>query len=339
LEEIAEGIVERLPEFYRAKEKNSLMYDFVESIAKVISQQEKDLNRVKDSHWVDSARGIDLDMLASVLAVGRKRKESDEDFRARIKHTFVDLKKGGTVQAVKAQLAIYLGVPIDEIIVVENPPIEMQLKKDVISGDTWTISSTSIENEKAVITLSLADGEAKDPTIIDTDANLALRFKGTLKKGDILEIQGGKAKLNGIDATGSISVERSGAALKTSDSMQIPRKPAKWIFKERLTDTLGRFDESRFDENVFFKFVSPTSISLKWTARLLAAFEVKVQSKVLTKSDLTKQELEALVNAIKAAGIRTFVTIMPDIEDNLVTVEEKKPEKSKSGASAKMAER
>ena len=134
--------------------------------------------------------------------------------------------------------------------------------------------------------------------------------------------------MDGIDATASISIGYGdGTQVKDVDLPKISRKPSDWIFRERLTDTLGRFDESKFDENIFYKPVPPTKITFKWTAKLLAAFEVKVSSDVLEKGHLNKQELETIVNAIKAAGIRSIVTVLS--EDKDMKVVEKMPDKPK----------
>lgn len=344
--EITEKIVERLPRFYRARERDSHLYNLADGFAKILYQQEQDLDLVRDSHWLESARGINLDLLASILGLGRKSREPDDEYRARVKYSLANLRKGGTVEAVKTQLAAYLGTQKDEIILVENPPTEMQLEKRVLSGDTWIMSSSSIDDEEATIVISLEDGEAKDPSITNLDSNQTIKFKGTMKKGEVLEIRQGTATLDGIDAAASISFERgSGGPAAESSSVaasaapddkgapKITRKPSTWIFREGLTDTLGRFDQSKFDENIFYRPVPPIRVTIRWTAKLLASFEVKVSSKILEQSNnLTKQELETLVNAIKAAGIRTFVTIVQGSDE--MSVVEKVPEKPKPGKSA-----
>lgn len=341
--ETADNIVERLPGFYRATEKDSYIYEFVSGFARIINEQEKELAKIRDAHWIDSSRGINLDLLASIFGLGRKRKEGDDDFRSRIAATIADLRKGGTVEAIRIQLAQYLATSKEEIVVVEYPPTEMTIQKAVLSGDTWSMKSSSINNnEKVMIILSLENGEAIDPTIImDTDTNFFIRYKGTLKKGDLLEINEGKARLNGVDVSSSISYEKGNKPVPLTDDLpQIARKPSKWIYREKITDTLARFDQSRFDENVFFKFVPPTSLTIKWTARLLGSFEVRIPSRALETTDLTKEEIEELVNAIKAAGIRSFVTIMTDKEEeaeaeNLSMIEKKQQEQQQPDASLK----
>lgn len=334
--ETTDNIVERLPTFYRAREKDSSFYQLIDGISFLIGEQKEALVRIRDSHWLDYAGGINLDLLASILSLGRKRKETDEDFRLRIRNTITNLSKGGTVEAIRIQLGQYLATSKEDITLIENPPTEMQIERKVVSGDTWAISSSSIKDEKAAIVLSLEEGEAKDPTIIDTGANSAIIYKGTLKKGDTLEISQGKASLNGSDVTPSLSVEYGDPKPSSSHAEDIPiisRKPSKWLFKERLTDTHARFDQSRFDDGVFFKFVPPTIIRIKWVANLLSAFEVRIPSKVLEKSGLTREEIELLVNAIKAAGIRTSVTIMPNTDEPSV-VEEKPSTLKKPGRAA-----
>lgn len=294
-----------------ARERDSSTYRLVKGFARIIDQQRETLDRIYDSHWIDYARAIDLDLLVALLGIPRKDSESDEEFRARVKQTFADPKRGGTVEAVKTQLANFLGCSKEDFLLIENPAIEMQVVKKVVSGESWIMSSSSIRDEKATIIISLENGEASDPTLIDLDAKIAIGYKGKLKKGDKLEIRESKAKLNGIDVTNSISV-----AATSVDSPRISRRPSKWIFKERITDIIGRFDQSNFDETVFYESVPPTTIRLAWTARLLGCFEIKIPLNILSQSKLTKQKVEAFVNAIKAAGIRTIVTVIDETDQS-----------------------
>jgi len=312
--EIADTIVERLPMFYLARERNSALYELASGFANIVHDQERDVSRLRDSRSINSAYGRDLDLLASTVALGRKRDETDEDFRSRIKSTVLGIRIGGTIEAIRTQLASFLGASTNDFTIVENPPTELQLAKNALSGDTWPMSSRSISDERAMITISPEGGEAHDPALIDTEANTTIRFTGTLKKGDKLEIVNGKARLNGVDATGSIHFGLGGAEVKpTEDLPSISRKESKWEFRERLSDALARFDKSKFDENVFFKDIPPTNISMKWTAKLLATFEVMIPAKIMERNaNLSKSDIEAFVNALKAAGVRAFVKIMPD---------------------------
>ena len=307
----ADNIAERLPEFYRAREKGSHIYQFISALADIIDEQKREIIRIQDSHWIDSSSGVSLDLIASIFGLGRKRKENDEDFRKRISNTAANLKKGGTIDAVRSQLAQYLAISKQDVTIVEFPPTEMTLQKQVFSGDTWTMSANSISSEALSIILAISEGEAREPSITDLDANLTVRFKGSLKKGDTLEISHGKATLNGVDSTSLIYFEGDKDIMAKNEELpKISRKPSKWIFREKITDTIARFDSSRFDENVFFEPVPPTTLTMKWTARLLGSFEVRIPSEILDQNELTVEERTQFVNAIKAAGIRSSVTIM-----------------------------
>ncbi|HYY67911.1 MAG TPA: hypothetical protein VE572_06160 [Nitrososphaeraceae archaeon] len=328
----ADNIVARLPRFYRATEESSFLYYFASAFAKTISDQEKGLTGIMLSHWVDTASNLELDLLASIVEVTRKRNEADNDFRTRIKRTLVDRKKSGTIEAIRLQLATFLATSEDDIIIIENPLTDMHFEKKVVSGDVWTMISSSISDEKAEIIISIEDGEARDPAIIDLDAKVSLRYNGRLVKGDVLMIhQSGKIELNGVDAASSVTFEEQEEKNKNKNNnndnnnnnpsaeemiskrmLIIPRKPSRWQFQEKLTDTLARFDRSKFDENVFFKPIPPTTIKIDWYAKLVAAFEVKIPSEALTKNGLTTEELEAAVNSMKAVGVKAIITLQEE---------------------------
>jgi hypothetical protein len=340
----ADNIVARLPRFYRATEESSFLYYFASAFAKTISDQEKGLTGIMLSHWVDTASNLELDLLASIVEVTRKRNEADNDFRTRIKRTLVDRKKSGTIEAIRLQLATFLATSQDDIIIIENPLTDMHFEKKVVSGDIWTMISSSISDEKAEIIISIEDGEARDPAIIDLDAQVSLRYNGRLKKGDVLMIhQSGKIELNGVDAASSVTFEEQEEEKKNKNKNEnnnennnnnnktnnnnnnpsaeemiskrmliIPRKPSRWRFQEKLTDTLARFDRSKFDENVFFKPIPPTTIKIDWYAKLVAAFEVKIPSEALIKNGLTTEELEAAVNSMKAVGVKAIITLQEE---------------------------
>jgi hypothetical protein len=296
-------IIDRLPGFYGAREKDSLLYRLINSFAKAISEQHKDIFSIMKSHWVDTAYGIDLDLLASIYSLKRKPRENDDDFRVRIRSAITDFRGGGTVEAVKTALARYLIISKDDIILVENPPVPMIVEKQARSRDKWLINSLSINDEEAAIIITIEDGEAREPTMIDTENNFSLKYNGTIKAGQKLVIHDGKADLDGVDVTANVVVERPNRI------PTILRKGSNWLYRETLSDTLGRFNEAKFNENVFYKEVPPTKIRFEWTANMVAAFEVKVPSGALERNNISKENLENLVNDIKAAGVKTFVTI------------------------------
>ncbi len=301
--EITEKIIKRLPEFYRARERDSLFYTIVNAFAKSIMEQQKDLFSVMKSHWVDTAYGLDLDLLGSLLRLKRKSNEKDADFRIRIKSTVANFKGGGTVEAVKTQLALYLAIAKDQIVLIENPPVPMTVEKTVRSGDAWQMSSVSVNHEQIMVVLAIGEGEAREPTLTDSDNNFSIKYNGTIKSGETLIIKDGKAELDGVDVSSNVSFNPIAKPM-------VSRKDSRWIYRERLSDTLGRFNQAKFNEHVFYKPIPPTTIRFEWTAHMLAAFEVKVPLSVLERDNISKQEVVELVNAIKAAGVKAFVTFV-----------------------------
>ena len=73
---------------------------------------------------------------------------------------------------------------------------------------------------------------------------------------------------------------------------------------------MGKFDEAIFDDHVFEMFVPMVILRFEWTAQLLASFELKVSERALARSGVLKADLEEIVNAIKASGVKGFVTIV-----------------------------
>jgi hypothetical protein len=300
----SDRITERLPGFYNARERNSLLYRLINSFAKAISEQQKELFSVMKAHWVDTAYGGDLDILASLFELTRKMGEDDDDFRLRIKSAILDFRGGGTVEAIRVALARYLAIPVEDVVLIENPPYPKSLPFKVRSRDKWMMSSSSINDEKCAITISIADGEVRKPTIINLDNNLSLKYDEIIKAGETLTIRDGAATLDGIDVTAKLVAE------KPREVLTIPRKSSAWQYREGLSDTLGRFNDGKFDEHVFYKDVPATNIRFDWTANLIAAFEVRVPSSALEKHNVTKSKVEELVNTIKAVGIKAIVNVV-----------------------------
>lgn len=392
-QKIAENIVDRLPGFYRARERTSFIYRFVEAFAEFLNERQKDLSKIQISRFLEKAVGQDLDLLASLTGIKRKVGEQDDVFRLRIKSTLASLKRDSTVDAIKTQLAIFLGADsTDEIALEENPRAELKYERAILSGEAWLMTSNSIFDEPAKIVISIEAGEARNPMLIDTISKVAIKFQGTLLKGERLEIANGKAFVNGVtDVTAKISFEpydsndstavkesakgnehtrelleeffrkveisrnleivdekvpsSSRPSLSTSPSSSssdvasesaqklespllahpgpiLQRKPAKWVYREKLSDAIARFDESRFDEGVFFKPIPPTKISFVWNARLLATVEVKVSQELLDKNKMTREGFESIVNSIKAAGVSALVSIKQE-KAQLVEAEQK----------------
>lgn len=307
--ETAERIAGRLPRFYRAWDKQSNFFRVLDSFAEIADEQQKDLFSIMRSHWVDTAYGIDLDYLGSIFKLKRRPYELDDSFRKRIKFFIAEFTGGGTKESIIAQTVLYLDLKEEKPELIENPPVPQKLEKKVKYGDSWLMHSNSVNhNEEARISLTLEQGQegqvidVLNPTLRDLDTKSSIKLDGILRSGQELVIkENGTAEIDGADITDKIIIANGG--------LRILRKGSNWIFEEDVSPNIGRFDESAFDERVYDMFVPSTRLRVEWTARLLASFELKVNSSALESAGVSKDDLEEIVNAIKAIGVKAFVTV------------------------------
>ena len=178
------------------------------------------------------------------------------------------------------------------------------------------LADLSINDENVTLTVNILEegkkqpgqiSELSDPTIMDYDTKSSIKFDGTIRSGQKLVIkEDGTAELDGEDVTGRIS----------GHGLRLLRSGSRWTFQESVSPNVGRFDQAVFDQHVFDMFVPTVVLRLEWTARLLAAFELKVPSEALKNSGVTKQDLEEMINTIKAAGVKAFITEVENLEDS-----------------------
>ncbi|MGB8160212.1 MAG: hypothetical protein WCE93_08715, partial [Nitrososphaeraceae archaeon] len=83
---------------------------------------------------------------------------------------------------------------------------------------------------------------------------------------------------------------------------------------------IGRFDEGVFDTHVYETAVPTASVRIKWTANLLSAFELKVLKSSIERSGVTEEELRDMVDMIKAAGIKSFITITDNLNHESASI-------------------
>jgi len=310
----ADRIVERLPRFYKAWDKQSIFFRFLKIFAQSFDEQRKDLYSIMRSHWVDTAHGSDLDFLGSIYRLKRRPNELDDSFRKRIKFFIVEFTGGGTKESILAQTALYLDLQNEKPEMIENPATPQTLEKRVKSEDKWIMRSLSIHDENFAVTILIdqVQGdilEVFEPTITDLDRNISIKYNGNIRSGQKLLIkQDLTAELDGEDVTNKIST--SSPYDNPPSTIKILRKGSRWTFKESISPKMGKFDEANFDDHVFEMFVPTVLLRFEWIALLLAAFELKVSDRALIQSGVLKADLEEIVNAIKASGVKAFVTIV-----------------------------
>lgn len=302
--ETYQKIVDRLPGFYRAWDHRSNMASIITSVGNRLNEQNKDLFGIMRSHWVDSAFSKDLDSLGAMFRLRRRKNESDESFRTRIKYFVVEFMGGGTREAILAQTVLFLGSMQEdqEVLLIENPPTLQVVERPVKNGDSWLIKSSSVNDEIFSVEFQVEEGKQDllNPSIVDTESNKSIVYNGLVKSGQVLTIdKEGKAILDKKDVTDNI----------TNTGLKILRKGSVWAFRESTSPNIGKFDEGVFDTHVFETAVASVFLKVEWTAQLISAFELKVLKAALERSGVTIEELKALIGRIKSAGVKSFITI------------------------------
>jgi len=335
IQDPSDRITNRLPQFYKVWDKESILFSFIDSFANELRKQNKELLNIQRTHWIDTSYGKNLDLLANIYKLYRKQEESDEDFRNRIKRFLFEFTGGGTKKSILAQTVAYLNLKEESEmpILIENP---LRIKKKQITiqnGDKIIIQSESIDDKDFLLELSLEEEgfEILDPSVYDQDRNSSIKFNGTLKSGEKLLINTEEKSVRHIkndlridNVINDLSSNSNSNILFDNknnngndnnnifidDKMMVPRKKSIWIFKENTTPKLGRFDEALFDENFYEVYVPKCSIKIEWKAKLLSSFELQIESESFERSGVSIDNFSDLINSIKAAGVKAYIEIL-----------------------------
>jgi len=338
IQDPSDRIINRLPQFYKSWDKESILFSFIDSFANELRKQKKELVNIRQTHWIDTSYGKNLDLLANIFKLYRKQEESDEDFRNRIKRYLFEFTGGGTKKSILAQTVAYLNLKEEHEMpmLIENPLRTRKIQMTVQNGDKINIKSESIDDKDFLLELSLEEEgfEILDPSIYDVDRNSSIQYHGTLKSGEKLIINTEEKSVTHIKSdfiidninnepnnsnNSSISNNQSNnvnnnnnnnKSLFLDDNMKVPRKKSTWIFKENTTPKLGRFDEAFFDENFYEVYVPKCSLNIEWKAKLLSSFELQIESESFKRSGVSIENFSDLVNSIKAAGVKAYIEII-----------------------------
>lgn len=268
-----------------------------------MDEMEKDLVSIMRAHWVDTARGEDIDRLGALFNIERKDQESDPDYRNRLKTAIISFKGGGTMDAVRMLVRITLGLPQDyNVDIIENPPVDLKRTWKVSSGREWLINPRNIQDTVPDITITVETENAKitDPVITNLTTRETISFKGDISYGKPLKISNGKALVNDKDMTDRLS---------TTSIPKLPRKKTKWQYTEYKGANIGTFDQTNFDGSVFVIDVT-SSITFKWTAFQPATFELRLPEELLFRSGVTAGYMQDLINSVKASGVKADVKVV-----------------------------
>ena len=298
-----ERINDRLPRLYKQWEKESLISFLLFSVNQQLDNIENGITDLMKSHWIDTAKNEDLEKLSILVSSKRLIDETDSHFKERIKRAVEEYRGGGTLSIVRERVKELLNsYNIDDFEIIENPPAKAYAEFLVIANDTWTLGSSSVEDEKPTLYLSIEEtGEVRNPQITNIDTGRSITFAGSLKAGKQLVIEQNKAMLGGVDVTKNVSHK---------ESLRLLRKKSLWKYSEALSEMIGVFDEGKFDQHTFAVGIPTVKVRFEWVRSQPSTFLIQVNSNVLYKSGLSKSYLKRTVSSMKAAGVNAIIKVM-----------------------------
>ena len=297
-----ERISDRLPRFYRNWDRTALISAFVQSVCEQFDEAEQGIMKLLEAHWVDTARGEDLERIGSLMRSSPMHNEDDERFRGRLKRAVDEYKGGGTVSVIMDELTRLISAKPGEIEIVENPVTEATAEFSVVANNTWTLGSSSIEDEQLRLILTVEeDGEVSNPQIINVDTDQSVTYEGTLKCGEQLLIDQNKALLGEKDITKKVTMH---------GQLRLSRKGSIWKYSEALLERIGVFDTAKFDDHTFAVNVPAVKVRFDWKRHQPATFMVRIKSDALARSSLSESYVEKMLNSRRAVGINVIVKAM-----------------------------
>jgi hypothetical protein len=310
-------IIGRLPSFYNTWDEGSLFFQFIDSISEQIHESRKDMFQIMRYHWVDTASAESLEKIGELYEMQRLPGEDDYLFRKRIKSAILGYKGGGTVDSIMSLTKSLLGAQGDEIQLIENPLGPVQAEYELESGDSWALTSDSIQSEVPEIQVLVETSGASldsakfdesifplavtNPKFTNLETGETIGFKGVLEAGRTLRTFMGRAMVDDID---------SSEQLTTPTIPGILRSECRWRYNESVTERVGAFDSATFDQSLFRIPVAKVKVTLSWMAHLAATFELRIKKKALSRNGLSQKDVEEFVSKIKGAGVKHIVTIV-----------------------------
>lgn len=331
-------IVELLPKIYCTWDKESLLYYFIEVIAKKLDQVDIDLFQVMKSHWIDYAEGEDLDRLGAIYNLTRRKitaetLEDDTSYRTRIKNFLPQFIGGGTPKAILTTAISALGLSQQ---LPEDIPQEMKEKisklypklyefspslkksealfKKMSDGNhhaTLTIENESILQEVPTIIIEAINVEVNILQVV-RDESVSFTFSEKLPIGKRLVIgPEGIATIDGMEVSKNIQV------------ISLPKGKSIWTF---TIFTRSKFNKAYFDEATFYFPDLQAKVSLEWTERTPLTFEVDIpwnleemieeiinrypekekeeyKKLIISHQAVPRDQIARLIQDVKAAGV------------------------------------
>jgi hypothetical protein len=296
-------IAERLPEFYRVWDTDSVIFKVVDAVGRSLTEAQKSAFRVMRTHWVDTANGGDIDRLGAIFELKRERGETDADFRARIKSALLQFKGGGTRASVVNLMADFLGADPKELELTENTERTLSVERRVVGGESWMLGSMSVEDATPVIEMTL-QGEGNvvlNPAIRNLDSDQRVGLDGAFRVGQRLVLTKDSATLDGVDVSPSVSRTASFPTLTPGGSH--------WVYEESISAKVGHLNESTFGSSIFSVPVPGAVVRFTWSGRQPSTFRLSVPSRALREAGVTEEEAAGFLTVIKGAGVQAELAV------------------------------
>lgn len=307
-----EELANLFPSAYAADDTGSLLYKLLDAFGAELMAADEKVKQLLKSHWVNYASGEALDGLGTIYGVQRRllrdgeTRESDDNFRLRLKAVVPTFTGGGTKKAVLGAVRSALGLPfdLDQL----NLPAEYDnLRKDVAA--LITLTEFSPRAERLVDDAVVENGDASELTLVvdvPTVRQSRPRIRWTFRRDDeqkghsgrqlslerpniaegiaskdALAVLPGETLLLSTDAGGNLSAvigTRDVSGLFTnldgSEPAVLPEVPpgrSEWRFRAQS----GLFNFSKFDENETYD-LPEFEVEMSWLRYEPLTFDVHV---------------------------------------------------------------
>ncbi|WP_455392285.1 hypothetical protein [[Eubacterium] cellulosolvens] len=325
-------MVNRLPEYMNAENKESLIHSVLDTVGKEIENAEDRITDIMTSKWFPVAALPDLERLGNLFSVDRLTAEQLRDYKQRLFSTVQELLKGvGTVESIRALVTATMGFEPD---IIENPKTPVSGGPRLLkAGDKWIEECKSVIEPKPTISIHSIT-TVRNPTIANLKSGESISYNGLLRPGAFLLIHpDGKASLAGIDVT-----DRIIKAQNVVPSITRPR--SEWVYQ----DLNAFLDSSKFGEATLAGGEKYSVIvELRWEESKPASFIVKLplySNKYRPTEELSdrelresigyeqelRQEVRNLVEKVKTAGVEAQINFWDDFVEKISIKDEMYPQ-------------
>lgn len=345
---------------------DALLTAVLNSCALQVEVMEEDVDRMRRSHWVEQAwRDSDLDRLAALVGVRRFPSEPPPLFRKRIVALVRARLRGGIgpldvrqffveyLHALEEELEskfIHGGATFDKVTLVENPSRVRRSKQLRDRGGRvsqlfrWRENNGGLDPAPMILRITGVPGGTANPVVANLTTRELIGYRGYLRRGEAVVIEGGKASISGRDVSDRL-FSVTDFTLGTNQQLDFSKHPSPSMTRgdnDLFFATLGIWDERAFDRVAFFPddpdmheaaFDSTTfdhaifplipiaQLELQWVEHEPASFEVHLPRTVTIEPKTLRQEfiasgltrppfdeivddLGATLPQLRAAGVR-----------------------------------